>query len=75
MIVGGLKTSTNKRRYRKDKCEIQLIHTKPSQPCIGQSSRSHSSGLITRSTPRSQVLPTRLRAHSRGCPAPSGPHQ
>jgi hypothetical protein len=32
MIVGGLKTSTSKRRYRKDKREIQLIHTKPSQP-------------------------------------------
>jgi hypothetical protein len=31
MIVGDLKTSTNKRRYRKDKYEIQLIHTKPSQ--------------------------------------------
>jgi hypothetical protein len=32
MIVGGLKTSSSKRRYRKDKHEIQLIHTKPSQP-------------------------------------------
>jgi hypothetical protein len=32
MIVGSLKTSTSKRRYRKDKREIQLIHTKPSQP-------------------------------------------
>jgi hypothetical protein len=32
MIVGGLMTSTSKRRYRKDKHEIQLIHTKPSQP-------------------------------------------
>jgi hypothetical protein len=30
MIVGGLKTSTSKRRYHKDKREIQLIHTKPS---------------------------------------------
>jgi hypothetical protein len=32
MIVGGLKTSSSRRRYRKDNCEIQLIHTKPSQP-------------------------------------------
>jgi hypothetical protein len=32
MIVGDLKTNTSKRRYRKDKCEIQLIHTKASQP-------------------------------------------
>jgi hypothetical protein len=32
MIVGGLKSSTSKRLYRKDKREIQLIHTKPSQP-------------------------------------------
>jgi hypothetical protein len=32
MIVGGLQTSLSWRRYRKDNCEIQLIHTKPSQP-------------------------------------------
>jgi hypothetical protein len=32
MIVGDLKRSMSKRRYRKDKREIQLIHTKPSQP-------------------------------------------
>jgi hypothetical protein len=32
MIVGGLKSSTSRRRYRKDNREIQLIHTKPSQP-------------------------------------------
>jgi hypothetical protein len=32
MIVGGLKTSTSKRRYHKDKCEIHLIHTKSLQP-------------------------------------------
>jgi hypothetical protein len=32
MIIGGLKTSTSKRRYHKDKCEIQLIRTKLSQP-------------------------------------------
>jgi hypothetical protein len=32
MIIGGLKTSTSNRRYRKDKREIQLIHTKPLQP-------------------------------------------
>jgi hypothetical protein len=32
MIVGVLKTSSNRRRYRKDNREIQLIHTKPSQP-------------------------------------------
>jgi hypothetical protein len=32
MIVGGLKTNTSKRRYLKDKREIQLIHTMPSQP-------------------------------------------
>jgi hypothetical protein len=32
MILGGLKSSTSKRQYRKDKREIQLIHTKPSQP-------------------------------------------
>jgi hypothetical protein len=32
MIVGGLKSSTSRRRYRKDNCKVQLIHTKPSQP-------------------------------------------
>jgi hypothetical protein len=32
MIVGGLKSSVSKRQYRKDKREIHLIHTKPSQP-------------------------------------------
>jgi hypothetical protein len=31
MIIGSLKTSTSKRRYRKDKREIQLIHSKTSQ--------------------------------------------
>jgi hypothetical protein len=32
MIVGGLKSSTIRRRYRKDSREVKLIHTKPSQP-------------------------------------------
>jgi hypothetical protein len=32
MIVGGLKSNSSNRRYRKDKREVQLIHTKPSQP-------------------------------------------
>jgi hypothetical protein len=32
MIVGGLKSSSSRRRYRKDNREVQLIHTKPSQP-------------------------------------------
>jgi hypothetical protein len=32
MIVDGLKRSTSRRRYRKDSREVQLIHTKPSQP-------------------------------------------
>jgi hypothetical protein len=32
MIVGGLKSSTSRRRYRKDNREVKLIHTKPSQP-------------------------------------------
>jgi hypothetical protein len=32
MIVGTLKSSTSRRRYRKDNREIQLINTKPSQP-------------------------------------------
>jgi hypothetical protein len=32
MIVGGLKCSMSRRRYRKDSRKITLIHTKPSQP-------------------------------------------
>jgi hypothetical protein len=32
MIVGGLKSSSSRRRYRKDSREVQLIHNKPSQP-------------------------------------------
>jgi hypothetical protein len=32
VIVGSLKSSTSRRRYRKDNHEVQLIHTKPSQP-------------------------------------------
>jgi hypothetical protein len=32
MIVGGLKSSTSRRRYHKDSREVKLIHTKPSQP-------------------------------------------
>jgi hypothetical protein len=32
MVVGGLKSSTSRRRYRKDNREVKLIHTKPSQP-------------------------------------------
>jgi hypothetical protein len=32
MIVGTLKSSSSRRRYRKDNREVQLIHTKPSQP-------------------------------------------
>jgi hypothetical protein len=32
MIVGDLKSSLSKRRYHKDNHEVQLIHTKPSQP-------------------------------------------
>jgi hypothetical protein len=32
MIVGGLKSSTSRRRYRKDSREVKPIHTKPSQP-------------------------------------------
>jgi hypothetical protein len=32
MIVGDLKSSTSRRRYRKDNRKVQLIHTKPSQP-------------------------------------------
>jgi hypothetical protein len=32
MIISGLKSSSSRRRYRKDNCEVQLILTKPSQP-------------------------------------------
>jgi hypothetical protein len=32
MIVGGLKSSTSRRRCRKDSREVKLIDTKPSQP-------------------------------------------
>jgi hypothetical protein len=32
MIVGGLKSSSSRRRYRKENREVKLIHTKPSQP-------------------------------------------
>jgi hypothetical protein len=32
MIVGGLKSSTSRRRYQMDSREVKLIHTKPSQP-------------------------------------------
>jgi hypothetical protein len=32
MIVGGLKSSLSRRRYHKDNHEVQLVHTKPSQP-------------------------------------------
>jgi hypothetical protein len=32
MIVGGLKSSLSRRRYRNDSREVQLINTKPSQP-------------------------------------------
>jgi hypothetical protein len=32
MIVGILKSSRRRRRYRKDSRKVQLIHTKPSQP-------------------------------------------
>jgi hypothetical protein len=32
MIVGVLKSSTSRRRYHKDNHEVNLIHTKPSQP-------------------------------------------
>jgi hypothetical protein len=32
MIIGGLKSSTSRRRYRKDNHEVKLIHIKPSQP-------------------------------------------
>jgi hypothetical protein len=32
MIVGGLKSSLSRRRYHKNNREVQLIHTKPSQP-------------------------------------------
>jgi hypothetical protein len=52
MIVGGLKSNTNKRRYRKDNREVKLIHTKPSQPCVGRSSPLPSLELITGFTSR-----------------------
>jgi hypothetical protein len=32
MIVGGLKSSMSRRRYRKDSRKVKLIHTKPLQP-------------------------------------------
>jgi hypothetical protein len=32
MIVSGLKSSTSRRRYRKDSREVKIIHTKPSHP-------------------------------------------
>jgi hypothetical protein len=32
MIVGGPKSRLNRRRYRKDNCDVKLIHIKPSQP-------------------------------------------
>jgi hypothetical protein len=32
MIVGGPNSSSSRRRYHKDNCEVQLIHTKPSEP-------------------------------------------
>jgi hypothetical protein len=32
MIIGDLKSNSSRRRYRKDNREVQLIHTKPSQP-------------------------------------------
>jgi hypothetical protein len=32
MIIGGLKSSTSRRRYQKDSREVKLIYTKPSQP-------------------------------------------
>jgi hypothetical protein len=32
MIIDGLKSSSSRSRYRKDNREVQLIHTKPSQP-------------------------------------------
>jgi hypothetical protein len=32
MIVGVMKSCTSRRRYRKDSREVNLIHTKPSQP-------------------------------------------
>jgi hypothetical protein len=63
MIVGGLKSSTSRRRYRKDNRVIQIIHTKHRNPCVGQSSPSRSLGLITGST--SQILG---RTHSSSIP-------
>jgi hypothetical protein len=35
MIVGVLMSSTSRRRYRKNCCEVQLIDTKPLEPCVG----------------------------------------
>jgi hypothetical protein len=32
MIVGGLNSHVSRRRYRKDKREVHLIHTQPTQP-------------------------------------------
>jgi hypothetical protein len=32
MIVSGLKSISSRSRYCKDKCEVKLIQTKPSQP-------------------------------------------
>jgi hypothetical protein len=32
MIIGGLKSSSSRRRYRMDNRKVQLIHIKPSQP-------------------------------------------
>jgi hypothetical protein len=32
MIAGSLKSSTSRRRYRKDNRKVKLIHTRPSQP-------------------------------------------
>jgi hypothetical protein len=32
MIVGGPKSNSSRRSYRKDNREVQLIHAKPSQP-------------------------------------------
>jgi hypothetical protein len=44
-----LKSSTSNRLYRKDKRDIQLVHTKSSQPLVGRSSQSRSLGPTTRS--------------------------
>jgi hypothetical protein len=61
MIVGGLKSRSSRRRYHKDKCEVQLIHTKPSQPLRWSEqpitfSRANNWGLV----------PASRRAHFRG---------